>query len=49
MELNQETLEKVAKRIFKEQKASISMLQRLFRFDYPKAKEYIDNFTRGLN
>ena len=35
-------LEKVGKRIIKEQKASITMLQRLFRFDYPKAKEYID-------
>lgn len=46
MELNQETLEKVAKRIFKEQKASISMLQRLFRFDYPKAKEYIDKLCK---
>lgn len=40
--IEEKVLLKVGKRILKEQKASITMLQRLYRFDYPKAKEYID-------
>lgn len=44
--IDYEVLLKVAKRILKEQKASISMLQRLFRFDYPKAKAYIEELER---
>ena len=39
-------LNKIIKLIFKEQKASITMLQRLYRFDYPKAKAYIEELER---
>ena len=44
--IDYEVLLKVAKRILKEQKTSISMLQRLFRFDYLKAKSYIEELER---
>ena len=44
--IDYDVLFKVGKRILKEQKVSISMLQRLFRFDYPKAKAYIEELER---
>lgn len=34
--------EGITKRIVKEQKASISMVQRLFKVSFPKAKAYIE-------
>lgn len=39
-------LENISSEIQKQQKVSISMLQRLFRFDYPKAKAYIEELER---
>mgnify|MGYP002515529316 FL=1 len=37
-----EQFEDITKRIVKEQKASISMVQRLFKVSFPKAKAYIE-------
>lgn len=39
--LYNEQLENISKTIIQKQKASISMLQRLFEIDFPKAESYI--------
>ena len=43
-----EQFEDITKRIVKEQKASISMVQRLFKISFPKAKAYIKKRDRSL-